>query len=365
MKKATALLKSPLSVISISVIVLFLISVPVYFIARTSVSFADFLNVSISHVMRAHLGAVSRIFPFSLFELLVIFSVPLVVLAVFVGIRFYMEVWGRVRFILAIVALIALFATSYIYTLGIGYHTTAMSTNLGLDNITDIEKDELTATYLTVLYEVNRNAELIGSDGTESHMAYSLSELSDKLSESYRSLDSEYDFLKVHGVRVKPVLLSSVMSDAGILGIYSFFTGEPNLNIEYPDYVLPFTAAHELAHSFGIARENEANFMAFLACINSQDPYIRYSGYLNMYEYLAAALNSVDGELYLELKSELSDTAREDLLASREVSIRHKDSPIRKINDKLNDFYLKSNGTEGVVTYSYVVRLAVSYYRSN
>ena len=49
-----------------------------------------------------------------------------------------------------------------------------------------------------------------------------------------------------------------------------------------------------MAHQRGIAREDEANFIAFLVCMASDDPYIRYSGYLEVYEYVASSLYSDD-----------------------------------------------------------------------
>ena len=147
------------------------------------------------------------------------------------------------------------------------------------------------------------------------------------------------------------------------MGIYSFFTGESNVNVEYPDYNLPFTTAHEMAHQRGIARENEANFIAFLVCISSDDAYIRYSGYLSMLEYFLSAAYSTDKAVYPDLFATISENAIEDIRASNAVTLAHKDSLIGKINDKLNDNYLKFNGTEGVISYGYVVRLTVGYYR--
>jgi glycerate kinase len=38
--------------------------------------------------------------------------------------------------------------------------------------------------------------------------------------------------------------------------------------------------------------------MAFLVCTASEDPYFRYCGYLNLYEYVASALYSADSERY-------------------------------------------------------------------
>ena len=40
----------------------------------------------------------------------------------------------------------------------------------------------------------------------------------------------------------------------------------------------PFVLSHEKAHQFGITSEAEANFVAFVICINSDDQKLRYSG---------------------------------------------------------------------------------------
>src|SRR5207247_860895 len=57
------------------------------------------------------------------------------------------------------------------------------------------------------------------------------------------------------GGRPKPVLLSPLMSYLGIAGIFIPFTGEANVNATLPDWELPFTACHALAHQRGFARE--------------------------------------------------------------------------------------------------------------
>ncbi|MBQ5354550.1 MAG: DUF3810 family protein, partial [Clostridia bacterium] len=110
--------------------------------------------------------------------------------------------------------------------------------------------------------------------------------------DSYASLTDRWDFLSKLDAPVKELVSSPLMTYTHISGMYTFFTGEANLNTNYPYFVNVYTTAHEMAHQRGIARENEANFMAFLVCINSPDPYMKYAGYLNFYEYLISALGS-------------------------------------------------------------------------
>jgi hypothetical protein len=110
-------------------------------------------------------------------------------------------------------------------------------------------------------------------------------------------------------------------------------------------------------------RENEANFMAYLATTTSSDDYLRYSGYLYMYQYLASALYSTDKEMYKEVRSRINELAIADISAANAITKAHADSLLNKIFDSLNDAYLKSNGTPGTISYGYVVRLAVAYHK--
>ena len=129
-------------------------------------------------------------------------------------------------------------------------------------------------------------------------------------------------------------------------------------------YDMTFTAAHELAHQRGISRENEASFVAYLVNSRSDDPYLRYSAALSMYEYIGNALYRTNKQLYTEINSELSPLAKGDISASYEVSKKYGDTFINDISTFINDLFLKSNGTAGVVTYGRVVTLTVAYYES-
>ena len=133
--------------------------------------------------------------------------------------------------------------------------------------------------------------------------------------------------------------------------------------------VLFSLTAHEFAHGRGIARENEANFVAFLVCSKSDDDYIRYCGLLNMYEYIASALYEADTAegkpLYREVIGLLDDRVKGELAAYSDFFERYRDSKISEISGAVNDSFLKANGTEeGEKSYGLVVNLAVSYYKN-
>ncbi len=322
--------------------------------------FADFLNSTVGQVLRAVLALITYIFPFSVFELVLFFALPFLFFVVAYAVRLSDRV-KRVRFLLTVISVLSFLFTSFVFTLGVGYRASPLGERLGLDEVT-VDGSTLFSTASIVQEELNRLAEDLELRDGATDMPYNLYELSCELVSAYDTVRSEYGTPTSFPSRVKPVTFSGVMADAGITGIYSYFTGEANISTAYTDFSLPFTAAHELAHQRGIARENEANFTAFLVCISSDELYIQYSGYLNLYMYLSSALYNTDRDAYLELEGKLSDVARADRERYYEVVREHSDSLLNRIMDRVNDVYLKANGTEGIVSYGLVVRLAVAYY---
>jgi hypothetical protein len=193
-------------------------------------------------------------------------------------------------------------------------------------------------------------------------MPYGYGEMNDKLIEAYAKASEKYDFLQTLDSDLKPVMLSELMSYTHITGVYSFFTGEANINVAFPDYTIPYTAAHELAHQRGIAREDEANFMAFLVCMESDDAYIRYSAYLNLYEYVSNALYSASPELWSKSYGTLSYAVKAEMRAYSEFYEKYRDSVASEVSEVVNNTFLTMQGTEGTRSYGMVVDLAVAYY---
>lgn len=155
----------------------------------------------------------------------------------------------------------------------------------------------------------------------------------------------------------KPVLNSKILAYAGISGIYSPFTGEANVNALIPAAFLPATAMHEAAHAYGYAREDEANFIAWLACSLHPDSDYRYSGALLGLTYSMNALYGADQEAWQQLRQQYSPRVAADLAANREFWKRY-EGPAEELQTKVNDRYLKANGqTDGVASYGRMVDL--------
>lgn len=114
----------------------------------------------------------------------------------------------------------------------------------------------------------------------------------------YRKLGDTYPYLWGGVWRTKPVLLSHWWSYTGITGMYFPFFAEANVNIDVPDSDIPATAAHELAHTRGFAKEDDCNFFAYLTATHSDSADFRYSGYMLAYIYCSNALYDYDTDMW-------------------------------------------------------------------
>lgn len=179
----------------------------------------------------------------------------------------------------------------------------------------------------------------------------------------YRDIAPRFGLIPLETeLRAKPMLWSRGMSNVGVTGYMGPFFAEFNLNRELLCVEYPFTYAHELAHRLGIASEAEANLYAYLVCIRSGNPEIRFSGYFSLFGYVMSNARRLLPEdeytlLYSSMPPAVIELYREHLRYWRE-----KYSPeIGTLQNKMYNFYLKSNRVaSGTKNYSEVVGLLIS-----
>ncbi|MDY3845397.1 MAG: DUF3810 domain-containing protein [Eubacteriales bacterium] len=341
----------------------FLFCLPVRIISSFSSSFADFFNNRISPVFRRLLAYITNIFSFSVAEMLVYILPFFAVFLICILFKRKSDKKTGIRIICSLLGTIMLLYALFVFTFACGYRGESLDKKLSLEK-KDVSASELYKTSRWLSGELSELCDDIvyGEDGA-SIMPYSFSELNDKLLVAYDKAKEKYDFIDNFDSRVKEVASGEYMSYLHILGVYSYFTGEANVNTNPPDYTTPYTMAHEMAHQRGIAREDEANFMAFLVCLESDDTYIRYSAYLEMFEYVQNSLYKANTELY-RLSCDYPKEVYKDRLAYYNYYIKYADNPIGEVSSRVNDTYLKSQGTQGRVSYGMVTDLTVAYYLS-
>ena len=332
-------------------------------VARNNKHFAEWISVQIGTPIRILMANLFGWFRASVAELLIMLS-PMIIFIIIMYAAKQRDYRSRIRYAAGILAIVCIFYSIYVFTLGVGYQRLTVSEKMELADV-EVTCDNLYSTLLKLEAKCNDLVDEIdfAEDGS-SIMHTDFDDVSKVISDAYYNLDNEYPDLALMPFDsvAKPVKFSKVMSMFEILGIYTFFTGESCVNVHYPDYTVPFTIAHELAHQRGVSRENEANFIAFLVCIRSDDPYIMYSGYLNMYEYIASALAKTDKELLKNAYASLDDRIMGEMVAYSKFYNENKNELTSNVSNFFNDNYLKSQGTAGVVSYGLVVELCVSYF---
>ncbi len=347
-------------------LILFLIALfcaVVHIFAIIIPAFADFFNRTISAFFRFLFAKLTGWLPISFAEIIII-CIPIIIGFVIFFMIKAIKKGTLVRYLCGFFAVMTLFYSTFVLTFACGYRAYALDKKLSLDR-EKVSASELAYTAKIVMEKLNALVPSVqyGEDDF-SNMPYSYSELNDKLNVAYKKFTAKYDFLQDMKSNVKPIMLSEPMTYTHISGVYTYFTGEANVNTNYPEYNLPYTMAHEMAHQRGIAPENEANFIAFLVCLESDDVYIQYSAYFNMFEYLLDALYTASKPLYYEVTEQTKEQIFGEMIAYSRFFDKYRESVAANISDTVNNNYLLSQGQiDGVKSYGLVVDLAVAYYK--
>ncbi len=181
-----------------------------------------------------------------------------------------------------------------------------------------------------------------------------------RIPSAYVKLSEEYPLFNAKYGPPKPVWQSHRMSYTETQGVFIPFTIEPNVNIEIPEAFLASTAAHEVAHQYGFAREDEANFVGYLACMSSEDDEMEYSGLLMALTTSMNALHGYDSDAYWEIYETYSDGIKRDL-NSYQKYWKQFEGPVAETSSKMNNAYLKSNmQADGVNSYGRMVDLLLA-----
>ncbi len=304
-------------------------------------------------------------------------------------------------FLLHLFLIISLIFTLYVFNCGINYRRSSFSTEAGLSSVQDDLNEEAlislcdylveninitTDNLITMTYsdETTMDIPVLNTPATDkapysplklyngAYLGQNIStpaasaaylwntgktgqKAMSKIGKKYQRLSGPYPY-------PKPVLNSWILSIQQTTGVYSPFTIEANYNRDIPYYDIPFTICHELSHLKGYMQEEEANFIAVLSTIGSDDLYYNYSGYVCAWVYAGNALYKIDPYKFAELYQQINAYTLRDLKYNNDYWEQY-ESKIAETHKEINDAYLKSNGqTSGVQSYGHVTDLMLTYF---
>ena len=184
-----------------------------------------------------------------------------------------------------------------------------------------------------------------------------------KTTEAYLYANAKYPFLKYDPQSIKPSVYSYLGNILGFQGYYNPFSGEGQVNTTIPKFLEPFVSTHEVAHQLGYGKENEANFVAFLACKAYPNTTFRYSMYFDMYLYALTELDSRDSVRAKARNDKLHPQAKKDIDEYRRFLKKYRNQ-IEPVIGWIYDGYLQANDQpEGKKTYNMVVAYLIAYYK--
>ncbi len=243
---------------------------------------------------------------------------------------------------------------------GLNYNRRGISAQLGIQ-VKRYGMEELNTLTFTLHKKLNEYAAQVTEAQRDSFNKKS--RLFTLSSDAYRQVSVQYPFLKYNPVSVKPSLFSYLGNYLGFQGYYNPFSGEAQANTTIPRFLEPFVTAHEIAHQIGYAKENEANFVAFLASRSSPSPVLKYSLYFDMYNYAIGEVYRRDTAAANYYQRTLHPQAKRDYTEYRDFYIRYR-NPVEPVIMWAYGHYLKANNQPaGKQTYNEVVAWMIAYYK--
>ncbi len=314
----------------------------------------------ITRIQRALLGWI----PFSLGDLFYGF---LILLLLFRAFRFFrilfQRKFNRKYLVATLQQLIFIFLFIYVFfnlLWGLNYNRKGISDQLAL-SVKTYSTADLDTLIAVLQYRLNENAELITPEARDSFLRKKA--LFQGAASAYRIVAREYPFLAYPTPSVKPSLFSYAGNILGFQGYYNPFSGEAQVNTTIPISLTPFVTMHEIAHQLGYGKENEANFVGFLACRVHPSSVFRYSVYFDMYNYSMRELYYRDSLVTKKYSTQVHPQVKADIQEYRAFLARYK-NPIEPMISWAYGNYLKANNQPGgKQTYNEVVAWLIAYYK--
>lgn len=243
---------------------------------------------------------------------------------------------------------------------GLNYNRIGVARHLGLEvraySLADLD------TLTRVLHgRLNRQAALVTEEERKSlnrkpHLFH-------EGEKAYKYLERENAAFNYRHASVKPSLFSYAGNYLGFQGYYNPFSGEAQVNTTIPRFLEPFVTAHEIAHQLGYAKENEANFVGFLASKSFPSIAFQYSMYFDMYNYAIGEMSRRDTALARAFQETLHPQVKSDFKEYRNFYRKYK-NPVEPVIMWGYGHFLKANNQPGgKQTYNEVVAWLIAYYK--
>ncbi len=320
-------------------------------------------STSIYPFLAKKIGRVTGLIPVAIGEILVFILIFVMIASIILAlIKPHVVIRNAGKIFHAVIRLLGLAYILFYFIWGFNYYRQDYMTLADI-SVESASLEDLEGLVLEVIGKANEvRLDLLENDEGVFLIEEDFGTLAEMAKEGFKNYYiGDVDLSENYG-KVKPLRVSKWMSYTGITGIYFPYTVEPNVNVDIPHTNIPSTMCHEIGHQQGFAREDEANFIAYMASINNPHPQFRYSGYYLALQHLISDIYKQDYELYHKVSLEISDAVKRDM--NHEYYYwKLREGKAEKVVTTLNDNYLKANNqSAGVESYNGVVKLLLAEY---
>ncbi|HUS03853.1 MAG TPA: DUF3810 domain-containing protein [Chitinophagaceae bacterium] len=242
---------------------------------------------------------------------------------------------------------------------GINYNRKEIAEQLNLQ-ITKKDTADLKTIERLLIIKVNESKQALVNKGP---VYPTNKELFKRAVACYQQAEKIYPFLSYKTGSVKRSMFGLLGNYFGFTGYYNPFTGEAQVNTRMPKFILPYTTSHEIAHQLGYAKEEEANFVGYLAATSSRDTLFHYSTYLDLFIYANRQLFFLDSIAAKDFTKQLLPEVKADIAEWKKFVEKYK-SPLEPIIRWAYGNYLRANQQpKGMTSYDEVIADLIAFYK--
>lgn len=238
---------------------------------------------------------------------------------------------------------------------GLNYNRLGIAYQLHIEP-KNYSKDEAENLVCDLVDKLNESRRKIGKDSLP---FFSYQEIYKVADSAYDNVTKKFPFLKHQNSSAKKSLYTGISHYVGFTGYYNPFSGEAQVSTDLPNILLPYISTHEIAHQLGYASEGEANFVGYLAGSKSDNIFLNYSVYMDLYKYAATELFLKD--FTTSHGWELDSLVRKDFRDIRKFFNKKSNDIAPYMSELYNQYLLANQQIRGIESYNDVVAFLIAY----
>lgn len=307
---------------------------------------------------------ISGIFPFAIGDVLYVLLIFWLFINVLAFIKKHknIQIAKRTWFVAALLQISNLLVLVYIIfkiLWGLNYSRPSIAKQLNINNKLYNVKELLSLGNFMIDKANASKSTLI----QQKEQVFNIKDLREEAVKAYKITAKQYPELAYKYPSIKPALSSWLISKMGIEGYYNPLSGEANINMQLPNFVLPYTVCHEIAHQIGVAYEDEANLVGYLAAIKSPNTQFNYAAYYTMLRYILFEIRIKSPNDYKILRKRLKPEILADFKTENEFWRKHNNAMFTYMDATFDKFLKLNNQKNGINSYQNIVLWLHNYYQ--